>query len=63
MADEGRILLQRLFELNHGMADEVHYESRHFNHYGGTINVEIEDFDLFFNFDELAATLFKCLIL
>ena len=42
---------------------QVHYDSWHFSHDAGIISVEFEDFHLFFNFDELAATLVKWLML
>ena len=42
---------------------ELHYDRRHFFHNAGTINVEFEDFHLFFNFNKLAITLVKCLML
>ena len=42
---------------------ELQYDHHHFCHVPGTISVEFEDFHLFFNFDELAATLVKCLML
>ena len=42
---------------------ELQYDNWYFSHIPGNIGVEFEDFHLFFNFDELAATLVKCLML
>ena len=41
----------------------VHYNRDHFRHDVGSINVSFEDLHLFFNFNELDATLVRCLIL
>ena len=41
----------------------VHYNRDHFRHDAGSINVSFEDLRLFFNFNELDATLVRCLIL
>ena len=41
----------------------VHYNRDHFRHYAGSINVSFEDLHLFLNFNELDATLVRCLIL
>ena len=46
---------------HHGLL--VHYNRDHFRHEAGSINVSYEDLHLFFNFNELDATLVRCLIL
>jgi hypothetical protein len=46
---------------HHGLL--VHYNKDHFRHDAGSINVSFEDLHLFFNFNELDATLVRCLIL
>ena len=46
---------------HHGLL--VHYNRDHFRHGASSINVSVEDLHLFFNFNELYATLVRCLIL
>ena len=46
---------------HHGLL--VHYNRDNFRHDAGSINVSFEDLHLFFNFNELDATLVGCLIL
>ena len=46
---------------HHGLL--IHYNRDHFRHDADSINVSFEDLHLFFNFNELDATLVRCLIL